>query len=330
MALRKHINPRSTLNNDTGFGEDPSKYGGRFVNKDGSYNIIRKGVKMQYRVSVFQQMIAMPLWEFSLLVLVFFVCVNIIFAFIYYFIGMGEFTTVPGSNVLHYLVHLFFFSVQALTTVTVDYNQIAPAGFWASFISSFEALCGLMTFAILTGLIYSRFARPRSYLMFSRQALISPYKGGTGLMFRLASYKDRHNLIDANVHVNLGLNVEENGKSSYKFYSLPLERFHIDTLNMNWTIVHPIDERSPLQNFSWEDLQHAQAELFIQVTGFDEVFSATVVRMTSYFYNEIIYGAKFRPMYHESDDDTTTILELDKLDDYDLVTLPGSGTRQED
>jgi inward rectifier potassium channel len=324
MALRKHINPKSILNNDTGFGSDPSRYGGRFVNKDGSYNIIRRGLKLQYRISIFQTLIAMPLWEFILAILLFFVLLNVCFACIYYVLGAGEFSTGPRTGLLLHMVHLFFFSVEALTTVSVDYLKVTPTGFWASIMSSVEALCGLIIFAILTGLVYGRFARPRSYLAFSRHALISPYQGKTGLMFRLVSYKDRHNLTDANIHVSLGLNVEEDGKPVYRFYSLQLERYHVDSLNMNWTIVHPIDEQSPLQNFTREDLEHGQAEIFVQVTGFDEVFSATVVRKTSYFHNEIIYGARFVPMYHESEDDTTTILELDKLNDYDPVDLPAT------
>lgn len=323
MALHKHINPHSTLNPDTGFGVDPSKYGGRFVNKDGSYNIVRQGIRLQHRVSIFQRMITMPAWKFGLWVLVLFILANAVFAMLYFLLGLGEFSrTAGGSLPILYLIHLFFFSVQAMTTVTVDYRQIAPSGFWASVVSSFEALCGLMGVAILTGLVYSRFARPRSYILFSRQALISPYRGQTALMFRLVSYKDRHNLTDANVIVNLGLNLEENGAPVYKFYTLALERHHIDSLNMNWTIVHPIDDKSPLQNVSPEDLRHGQAEVFVQLSGFDEVFSATVVAKTSYFYSEIIYGAKFIPMYRESEDDTTTILELNKLDEYEPVALP--------
>jgi len=324
MALQKHINPRAALNPDTGFGIDPSKYGGRFVNKDGSYNISRRGIRLQHRLSIFQWMIQMPTWKFSLVVFALFIAVNALFAVLYLLLGVGEFSRLPGRPSLWlYLTHLFFFSVQAMTTVTVDYRQIAPSGFWASVVSSMEALSGLAAIAILTGLVYSRFARPRSYILFSRQALISPYRGGTALMFRLVSYKDRHNLTDANIIVNLGLNVEENGRPVYKFYSLALERQHIDSLNMNWTVVHPIDERSPLQHFTPEDLEHAQAEIFVQLAGFDEVFSTTVVSKTSYFFTEIVSGAKFIPMYRESEDDTTTILELNKLNEFEPAALPG-------
>lgn len=323
MALRKHINPRSLLNPDTGFGVNPSSYGGRFVNKDGSYNIIRKGVNVQHRVSIFQKMIAVPTWEFFLILLVFFIGINVIFAFAYYLLGVNQVDAVAGHNSpVQQLAHLFFFSAQTFTTVTtIGYSHISLNSVGTSILSSFEALCGLLSFAILTGLVYSRFARPRTFLIFSRNALIAPYKDKTGLMFRFVSYKDRHNLIDANVKVSLGLTVEENGVHRFRFYSLQLERYHVDALSMNWTVVHPIDEKSPLHNFSSEDLQHAQAELYVQVTGFDQVFSSTVVQQTSYFYNEIIHGAKFVSMYHESKDDTTTILELDKLNTYEQVDI---------
>lgn len=317
MPLRKHINPHSVLNPDTGFGSNPSSYGGRFLNKDGSFNIIRKGIFLQHRISIFQKMISMKTWEFLLTVALFYLIINLLFAGLYYLPGIDQFTGLKeNSTTLTHFVHLFFFSAQTLTTV--GYGHISPTGFWSNLIASFEALCGLMTFAIMTGLVYSRFARPRSFLIFSRNALIAPYKDKTGLMFRLASYKDRHNLIDTTIKVNLGLRVEEIGEQRFKFYALTLERYRIDSLSMNWTVVHPIDESSPLQNFSKEDLEHAEAELYVQITGFDEVYSSKIVQKTSYYFNEIIFGAKFLPMYHENEDKTSTILELDKLNEFEF------------
>lgn len=321
MALRKRINPHSILNPDTGFGVDPSAYGGRFLNRDGTYNVVREGIPFLYRINIFQQMIRMPTWRFLLLIFLGYIGINLIFACIYWLAGVNQLMEVaPAMSHPRQFIEAFVFSAQTLTTV--GYGHLSPIGLGAELISSFEALCGLMSFALITGLLYSRFARPRSFLVFSRNALIAPYKNKTGLMFRFVSYKERHDLNDVTVHVNLGLTVEENGSQAYKFYALTLERYHIDSLSMNWTVVHPIDEKSPLQNFTKEDLEHGQAELFVQITGFDEVFSATVVHKTSYFHNEIIYGAKFRPMYHENDDDTSTILELDKLHGYDEVRLP--------
>ena len=100
---------------------------------------------------------------------------------------------------------------------------------------------------------------------------------------------------------------------------MPLERERVDSLPMNWTVVHPIDEESPFYNLTQEDLKISEAEVYILVRGFDDVFSNTVLQRTSYRYNEIIFNAKFDRMYYENDDDTTTIVEVNKLDDYKII-----------
>ena len=105
-------------------------------------------------------------------------------------------------------------------------------------------------------------------------------------------------------------------------YKLKLERERVDTFSMNWTVVHPIDEESPLLNFTKQDMQQADLELYVQVSGFDNIFSNMVMHRSSYTYKEIIWGARFIPMYHESPDGNTTILELDKLNEFEKASLP--------
>src|SRR6476620_2314443 len=119
-------------------------------------------------------------------------------------------------------------------------------------------------------------------------------------MFRMVPYKNIHQLTDAKVAVNLSLLITDNGRSDYEFYQLPLERSRVDMFNMNWTVVHPINETSPLYNFTAEDLARSDFELMIQVTGFDPVFSNQVLQRTSYTFNEVVWGAKFSQMYHQS------------------------------
>ena len=89
---------------------------------------------------------------------------------------------------------------------------------------------------------------------------------------------------------------------------------------MNWTVVHPINEDSPFYNITREDLRTTDAEVYVLIRGFDDVFSNTVLQRTSYRYNEIIFNAKFEKMYYENDDDTTTIVEVNKLDDYKIIS----------
>ncbi len=85
---------------------------------------------------------------------------------------------------------------------------------------------------------------------------------------------------------------------------------------MNWTVVHPIDENSPLYGFTQEDLKATDAEVYVLVRGFDDIFSNTVLQRTSYRFDEIIFNAKFERMYYESNDDSTTIVEINKLHNY--------------
>ena len=313
MALRKNINPSSKINNDTGFGSNASGYGGRFINRDGSFNLRREGAHFWDRFNIYQVMISLPLWKFISAIFVFFVLINLAFTSIYFWLGPEQLTGVLANTPWGKFKDLYFFSTQTFTTV--GYGRINPIGDGANIVASLEALSGLLSFALATGLIYGKFSRPRAHLVFSDHALISPYRDGTGLMFRFACYKERHALTDVEVQVNLALLVQEKekGEPVYKFYDLPLERKKIENMPMNWTVVHQINGASPLLGLTEEDMKTADVELYIHVRGFDDVYSNVVLKRTSYTYEEIKFNRKFVPMYRESENGKTTILELQKL-----------------
>ena len=176
-----------------------------------------------------------------------------------------------------------------------------------------------MFFALVTGLLYGRFTRPQAYVHFSRNILLSPYQDGVALMFRMATYKEKHHLTDATVVVNFA--ILEGTERKFQFYQLELERARVDMFNMNWTVVHPIKEGSPFHRLTQEQLKNGEMEIYVQVTGFDSVYSNQVMKRTSYTFDEIVWGAKFKPMYRESTDGNTTILELNKLNHYEKVQV---------
>jgi inward rectifier potassium channel len=312
----RHLHILSKENKDTGFGTNAAdSYGGRFLNKDGTMNMRRDGISIFKKISIFHRMLTMPLWRFITVILLFYFAINLAFAIIYIIIGVEQLEGIRSAGIWQNFKQVFYFSTQTFTTV--GYGRVSPVGDAANVISSIEALTGFLSFAIATGLIYGRFARPKPYLKFSENALISPFGDKTALMFRLASYKDNHNLTDVDVLINLGMLVAENGnKPEYKFYRIELERSKIESLVMNWTIVHPIDEKSPLYGLTAEDMKMADVELYVLIRGFDEVFSSVVQQRTSYIYSEILHNRKFTPMYRESEDGKTSILEMDKLDDH--------------
>jgi inward rectifier potassium channel len=314
-TTRKRINPYLKTNNDTGFGTNASSYGGRFINRDGSYNLRKEGVSFFDRFSIFHTMLNMPTWKFVTVIVSFFLSINLLYTGIYWLIGIEGFTGVIATTKWQQFKEMFFFSTETFTTV--GYGRVNPVGDGVNFVAAIEAMNGFLSFAVATGLIYGRFAKPKSHIAFSDHALIAPYQDKTALMFRIASYKDNHNLTDAEIKVNLALQeLQESGKISYKFYELPLERSKVDTLMMNWTVVHPIDENSPLLGLTAEDYKSSDVEVYVQVKGFDDVYSTVVIQRTSYIYDEIKFNAKFETMYHESEDGKTTILELDKLSNF--------------
>jgi inward rectifier potassium channel len=158
-------------------------------------------------------------------------------------------------------------------------------------------------------------------LRFSDNAVIAPYKDGTALMFRMAPYKN-NSLSEAEVKLTLAVSTEENGKSVDKFYNLDMDISKINVLALSWTIVHPINDKSPLWGFTKEDIANLDMEMMVFVKAFDEVFSNNVIGRTSYIASQIVYGAKFNIMYHPNADNSLTILDMDKLNDYDMVPLP--------
>lgn len=312
--LHKKINPVLKVNNDTGFGNNASNYGGRFINRDGSFNLRKEGISFADRFSIYHNMLTLPRWKFFSVIVLFYLVINLIYTFIYLAIGIDQLQGVIATTNWGKFKEAYFFSTETFTTV--GYGRVNPVGDGANFWASIEAMSGFLSFALATGLMYGRFARPRAYLLFSDHALISPYQGKTGLMFRFASYKDKHTLTNVEIRVNIGLQVQVDGRAEYRYYDLALERTKVESLPMNWTVVHPIDEKSPLQGFSAEDMQAADVELYVLIRGFDDVYSNVVQQRTSYTYQEIKFNNKFIPMYRESDDGKTTILELHKLNEY--------------
>lgn len=311
MALSSKLNPFIKSNNDTGFGNTSSGNTGRFVNRNGSFNVRREGVPYWNKYSIYNQLLSISSAKFVLIVFIFFLLINFFFTLVYLAIGKHQFTGFTETDAMKNYIELFFFSTQTFTTV--GYGRINPIGLAANFVAAIEALSGLMSFALMTGLLYGRFARPKANLLFSDIAVVAPYRGITGLMFRFVSSKESHSLTDLSVRVNVGMQVIENEVPVYKFYDLELERNRVDSLPMNFTVVHPLDEKSPLYNYNAADMETADVELYVLVRAFDDVYSSTVQQRTSYIYKEILHEVKFAPMYHESSDGNTTIIDLDKI-----------------
>jgi inward rectifier potassium channel len=319
MASLKNINIKARADRNTGFGTNANSYGGRFVNKNGTANIEKRGMHLLHRISWYHTMLDMSIWKFMGIILSFYIGINFVFAAIYYGIGIEYLDGIsPSESNWVQFGQAYFFSAQTFTTV--GYGHISPSGFIASLVSAAEALIGLLSFAIATGLFFGRFSKPTAFLKFSHNALIAPYGEIKGLMIRTTPFKNT-NFTDAEAKITLGMSIEENGVMTNNFYSLELELEKINALTLSWTLVHPITENSPLYNFTAADFENKHGEILVYIKTFDDMFSNTVAIRTSYTFKEVVYGAKFKPMYARSADNSKTILNLDKLNAFDSITL---------
>src|ERR1700741_614317 len=313
-STKKETNPKSE--NDLGFGTKNYNTNNRFLNRDGSVNIIRRGRKLSDSIDFYHSLITIPWTKFLLLVVISYIIVNTVFATMYYMVGYQNFGNLHHVSPASDFMDLFFFSAQTITTV--GHGYVYPKSTSASTIAAIESMLGLLGFALATGVLYGRFSRPKADIVYSREMLISPYKGITGLMFRIANSK-QNELIEVEAQVVLAMtNVETKNRV---FLPLALERQKINFLPLNWTIVHPIDENSPLNGFVHEDLVKSDVEIIILVKAINDTYSQTVYSRISYKYNEIIYGAKFKPMVSDKNYKGRIVINLSQIHDFEKVEL---------
>lgn len=297
---------------DLGLGSKIFDKKNRVINRDGSFNLKRRGLPFFESFSIYHWLISMSWFKFCSLILAAYLVVNVFFATLYFIGGDANFEGIQTNNNFDRFLNEFFFSTQTFTTV--GYGRINPVGVYSNIISSIESLSGLLSLALATGLLYGRFVRPVAKIIYSENALIAPYKDITGFQFRIANKRSDHQMVDTEVDVLLS-RVEND---ALKFYNLKLEYKKITMFTATWTVNHPIDEESPLYGLTEDDLKEMDSEFFVLLKGFDDTFAQQVHSRSSYKYNEIVWGAKFVSVYGKSDDGETTI-ELDRISELTMI-----------
>lgn len=292
---------------DPGIGEKFSRRTKRAINRDGSFNVRRRGGP--HRGDPYQWLIKMDWWPFIGVVVAFFSLLNVGFALAFMALGLDS---LPGVSEPHTwwqdFLSTLFFSIQTFTSV--GYGHVYPGSNGAGFLSSVEALVGVLTFALATGLLYGRFSRPSARIHFSRTAIISRRADGTPcLQFRIANQRSNI-LIDLQARVLLKTVDPHTTNQSYAF--LPLERDAISFFPLSWTLVHDITPESPLYGLIMADYEARDVEIIVQLKGYDDTFAQDVHARNSYVHEEIEWHRRFIRAY-EVDDDGTAVIDLDRL-----------------
>jgi inward rectifier potassium channel len=312
--------PRVEDKNDLGFGavvSADSKQ--RLLNKDGTFNVRRRGLRWFESHSPYHLALNASWPKFLVSVIAIYTALNIVFAAAFFICGDGALIGAASRDLGGTMWRAFFFSVE--TFATIGYGDITPVGFPAHAVMFVESLTALMSQALITGLLFARFSRPTAAIRFSSSMVVAPYKGGRGLMLRMANMRDNQ-VIDLKARVNCSWLESGVAGIGRKFQLLELERSEVMLFPLSWTLVHPITEESPLWGLTAEDLRKSEFEFLVLVSGLDETFSQQVHARSSYKPAEIVWGAKFRNIFNPPDVNGILSIDIHRIDQSDPVALP--------
>jgi inward rectifier potassium channel len=306
---------------DLGFG---TVVGGakqrRLIDRDGSFTSRRVGFPALSYLNGYHALLTITWPRFLAIVSVSYAAVNVLFAGAFLLCGPGALGGLGPREMGGKFLRAFFFSVE--TFATIGYGHVYPVGAAANWLVTIEAFIGLLFVALLTGLVFARFARPTAAVMFSDIAVVAPYQGKTGFMFRIANARSNQ-LMELEAKI-LYSRLDEQGR---RYDQLKLERTKVVFFPLSWTIVHPIDETSPLWQRTHEDLVANDAEFDILMSGIDETFSQQVHARSSYKPSEIVFGEKFSNVYNPVAPDGTITIDISRLSETEPAPLDGEDHR---
>lgn len=298
---------------DLGFGSEVALGSHkRLLNRDGSFNVVRFGLRPFSALSFYHWSLSVTWPRFLGFLAVWYLTVNMVFAIAYMLCGPSAISGVPPETMGGEFLRAFFFSVE--TFATIGYGHIAPLGIAANVLVTLEAFLNIVYVALATGVVFARFSRPTTKILYSRNAVVAPYRGITALQFRIANTRSSQ-IIEVEATVILSrLELTSSGLVR-KFHDLKLERKRVVFFPLSWTLVHPIDDASPLAGLTQADLTQSNAEVLILLTGTDETSSQTVHSRSSYKSEEIVWNASFATIFRRSDEDGILGMDVRRLHD---------------
>jgi inward rectifier potassium channel len=239
-------------------------------------------------------MLTLPWLGFIAIVSLLYLALNIGFAGLYL---LGGDCIVNGNGSFQ---DAFFFSVQTLAGI--GYGVLSPKTTYANYIVVIEAIISLLAIALLTGLSFARFSRPTAKVMFSKFAVVMPQNNLPTLMLRTANQR-RNQILEAQVTLSLSRDeFTAEGQHLRRFYELQVLRSHNPAFSLLWTLMHPINEQSPLYGFSAESLADSQSQIIISLSGVDETVYQNVHARHTYGANNIILNHQLVDIIHVIDE----------------------------
>ncbi|WP_353266771.1 transporter [Gemmatimonas sp.] len=307
---------------DLGFGRVAAQaVRGRFLSPDGHSTARKLGLKGQRTEQLYLRALSMPWPSFLLWLVSGVLLLNGIFALGYRSLGAGALLGTDSLGIDDPFMQAFAYSVGIFTTTGTD--GVHAVGATAHALTITQSMLGPLIGMITLALIVARLTRPRAAIRFSESAVIAPYEDGRALMFRIVNeLPSELTEVTASVSITWFENIE--GQRERNFHQLRLERNNVTFFPLHWTIVHPIDERSPLRGVTPERLRRGEAEILILISAHEETFFTQVSVRHSYAWDEVTWDAKFTNIFINSIDDALAI-DIERLSRFDR--LPENSTR---
>lgn len=293
---------------DLGFGAVVARESkDRLLNRDGSFNVKREGLPFGASLSLYHALLTMTWPRFIGVLVMFYLAANAIFGAVYAALGPSALDCSDPALGTGF-VRGFFFSIETFSTV--GYGHISPRDLPANSVITLEILSGLISLTLATGMLFARIARPTARIIFSRKAVIAPYKGISAFEFRIANAR-KNQILEFQAKVILS-RLEKGVRC---FHTLELERSSVAFFPLSWTIVHPITEKSPLHGVTEASLQVCDAEFMVLLTGIDETFAQSVHARSSYKSDELVWNAKFVNILRLPADGQTLAIDVARIHD---------------
>ncbi|MDF5737467.1 MAG: ion channel [Nostoc sp.] len=263
--------------------------------RDGKFEIMGMGAWHSYWRDPYHLLLTIPWTAFLILIFTSYITINALFALAYLIGGDCIANARSGS-----FLDVFFFSVQTLASI--GYGAMYPKTTYANIIVTIEAMIGLVGIAVTTGLAFARFSRPTARVVFSRVAVITPQDAMPTLMFRSAN-KRRNMILEAQMRVYLMRDeVTLEGQFMRRFHDLKLLTNQTPSFTLSWSVMHVIDEFSPLYGMTPESLIQTNTILIISLSGLDETVAQVVHARHTYGAHEILWNNQFVDIFHQTPD----------------------------
>ncbi len=281
----------------------------------GQTEVTKVGVRRYDRHDAFHAIMSLTWPQFFAGAICVYLCVNLVFATAY-FVGDHAINNARPGVFSDY----FFFSVETLATV--GYGTMSPGSFYGHLVATVEIIMGMLSLAVITSLVFARFSKPTARIIFSRVAVVTDYEGVPTLMLRVANQR-RNYILEAAASLVLTRDVETaDGHSMRRFFDLELERSRSPLFGLSWTIMHKIDESSPLFGLSHDDLAAGDMRIAVTLSGIDETFAAGISARHHYAYEDLHFDRRFADIFAEGEHARHMYLHLDRFHDLEPVQKP--------